>query len=52
MKFDDRRRYFEAFDSYAQSGSPQAMTTLIANYLEQRLESMTDILNQILISSL
>ena len=41
VKFDDRRRYYEAFDKYAQSGSPDAMTALIANYLEQRLESMT-----------
>jgi Fic family protein len=52
VRFADRHRYYDAFDEYAQSGSPKAMTTLIANYLEQRLESMTDILNQILISSL
>ena len=52
VTFADRHRYYDAFDDYAQSGSPKAMTTLIANYLEQRLESMTDILNQILISSL
>lgn len=52
VAFADRHRYYDAFDDYAQSGSPKAMTTLIANYLEQRLESMTDILNQILISSL
>jgi Fic family protein len=52
VTFADRHRYYDAFDDYAKSGSPKAMTSLIANYLEQRLESMTDILNQILISSL
>ena len=52
VRFADRHRYYDAFDEYAQSGSPKAMTTLITNHLEQRLESMTDILNQILISSL
>ena len=47
VKFSDRRRYYEAFDDYARSGSPEAMTLLIAEYLEQRLQSMTDILGQI-----
>ncbi|MBR4238482.1 MAG: Fic family protein [Prevotella sp.] len=47
VKFSDRRRYYQAFDDYARSGSPDTMTTLIAKYLEQRLQSMTDILNQI-----
>lgn len=47
VKFSDRRRYYQAFDDYARSGSPDTMTTLIAEYLEQRLQSMTDILNQI-----
>lgn len=41
VKFADRRRYYEAFDDYARSGSPAAMTALIAEYLEQRLQSMT-----------
>ena len=47
VKFSDRRRYYQAFDDYARSGSPDTMTTLIAEYLEQRLQSMTDILNQL-----
>lgn len=46
VKFSDRRRYYQAFDDYARSGSPDSMTTLIAEYLEQRLQSMTDVLNQ------
>ena len=47
VKFSDRRRYYEAFDDYASSGSPDAMTTLIAEYLEQRLLSMTELLKQL-----
>lgn len=47
VKYSDRRHYYQAFDDYARSGSPDSMTTLIAEYLEQRLQSMTDVLNQI-----
>jgi Fic family protein len=47
VKFADRRRYYEAFDSYAQTGSPEAMQTLIAEYLEQRLSAMLEILSNI-----
>ena len=47
VKFSDRRRYYQAFDDYARSGSPDTMTALIAEYLEQRLQSMTNVLNQI-----
>ena len=47
VKFSDRSRYYEAFDDYARSGSPDAMTTLIAEYLEQRLRSMKEMLGQI-----
>lgn len=47
VKFADRRRYYEAFDSYARTSSPQAMQTLIAEYLEQRLQAMLEILSNI-----
>ena len=47
VKFSDRRRYYQAFDDYARTGSPDMMTTLIAEYLEQRLQSMTDILSKL-----
>ena len=47
VKFSDRRRYYQAFDDYAHTGSPDMMTTLIAEYLEQRLQSMTDILSKL-----
>lgn len=47
VKFADRRRYYEAFDSYARTSSSEAMQTLIAEYLEQRLQAMLEILNNI-----
>ena len=45
IKFADRRRYYDAFDSYAKTGSPEAMITLVADYLEERLVYMLDLLN-------
>ncbi|MBP3763910.1 MAG: Fic family protein [Bacteroidales bacterium] len=42
VKFSDRRRYYEAFDSYTATGSPQAMVTLVAEYLEERLTAMLE----------
>lgn len=45
VKFADRRRYYEAFDSYATTGSPEAMVTLIADYLMERLQSMLEIID-------
>lgn len=45
VKFADRRRYYEAFDHYAHTNSPEAMVTLIAEYLTERLQSMLDTLD-------
>lgn len=42
VKFADRRRYYEAFDSYATIGSPEAMVTLIAEYLVERLQTLIE----------
>jgi Fic family protein len=42
VKFADRRRYYEAFDSYAKNGTPEAMVTLVAEYLQERLQSMLE----------
>ena len=47
VKFADRRRYYDAFDSYARSGSAEAMTTLIAEYLIIRMQSIMDIIHQV-----
>lgn len=44
VKFTDRRKYYEAFDSYARNGSAEAMTVLVAEYLAEKLQAMTDVL--------
>ena len=44
VKFADRRCYYEAFDSYADTGTPEAMVTLVAEYLIERLQSMLEII--------
>ena len=45
VKFVDRRRYYEAFNAYATTSSPEAMVTLIADYLMERLQSMLEIID-------
>ena len=47
VKFADRKRYYDAFDDYARTGSPHAMTMIIAEYLSERMASMLDILKQL-----
>ena len=47
IKFADRRRYYEAFDSFARSGSPDDMITLVAEYLRERLNAVLEIQNSI-----
>lgn len=39
VKFTDRKRYYEAFDNYYRYGSSAAMTEIIANNLEERLQN-------------
>lgn len=38
VKFTDRKRYYDAFDSYSRNQDPTPMTNLIAEYLIERLE--------------
>lgn len=40
IKFSDRRRYYEAFDSYARTASSEAMTQLVAEAVITRLREM------------
>ena len=47
VKFADRKRYYEAFDDYALTGSPNAMVAMIAEYLSERMTTMLDILKQV-----
>lgn len=44
VKFTDRSRYYDAFDSYHKDGSSAEMTELIAGYVEERLEGMLSLL--------
>ena len=37
IKFTDRNAYYNAFDSYAETGSPKVMFKLFAKYLTERL---------------
>ncbi|WP_033165303.1 DNA-binding protein [Clostridium sp. KNHs205] len=40
VKFADRKRYYEAFDSYYRDGSSAEMTELVVEYLEERFQSI------------
>ncbi len=44
VKFTDRRRYYEAFDTYYRDNDVGGMLTLIAEYVEQRLDEYLTIL--------
>jgi Uncharacterized conserved protein len=44
VKFTDRGRYYEAFDSYFKTNSPDKMTLLIAEYADERLKRYLAIL--------
>ncbi len=47
VKFADRKRYYDAFEDYAVTGSPQAMTNLVAEYLKERMTSMLSLLENL-----
>ena len=44
IKFTDRKRYYDAFDSFYRHGSADAMTELIAEYVNDRLDEYLEIL--------
>lgn len=44
IKFTDRRRYYDCFDRYAETGTPEALAGLIAGYEEEELEKYIAIL--------
>ena len=44
VKFTDRRRYYDAFDNYARNNSAEAMITLVAEYVVERMAEMVEIL--------
>jgi Fic family protein len=46
VKFTDRKRYYDAFDSYYRDNNPTPMTKLIAEYVEARLDEYLEILSR------
>ena len=44
IKFTDRRRYYDCFNDYDQTGNPKAMIELFESYLEQELERYLSII--------
>lgn len=42
IKFADRRKYYDAFDEYANNGSSEAMTVLVGEAVVSRLREMLD----------
>ena len=45
IKFSDRRRYYDAFDKYTQTGSVEAMTELVGEAIVTRLREMLEMIN-------
>ncbi len=46
VKFTDRRRYYDAFDSYYRDGDVTVMINLIAGYVNERLDSYLRIMSE------
>ena len=47
VKFADRKRYYDAFEDFAATGSPKAITNLVAEYLMERMSSMLSLLDSV-----
>ncbi|MCI8650728.1 MAG: hypothetical protein HFG20_11505 [Anaerotruncus sp.] len=45
VKFTDRKRYYEAFDSYYRDNDADAMIQMVAEYVEERLKRYIEITN-------
>lgn len=46
VKFADRKKYYDAFDAYYRDGNAEAMTDLIAGYVNDRLDEYLEILTE------
>ncbi len=44
VKFSDRKRYYDCFDSYYKDKTAAPMVTMVAEYLEERLKQYLDLL--------
>lgn len=45
VKFADRKRYYDAFDSYNRNNDESAMVQMVAEYIEERLKRYLEIIN-------
>lgn len=45
VKFTDRKRYYEAFDSYYRDNDAGAMVQMVAEYVEERLNNYAELLS-------
>ena len=45
VKFTDRKRYYEAFDSYYRDNDAGAMIQMVAEYVEERLDKYAELLS-------
>ena len=43
VKYTERRRYYDAFDEYARTAKPDAMTSLVGEYVVSRLREMMEL---------
>lgn len=46
VKFADRKKYYDAFDTYYRDGNAETMTDLIAEYVNERLDEYLEILGE------
>ena len=46
IKFSDRKRYYDAFDEYATTGSAEAMTRIVGEALVDRMREMLEMINE------
>lgn len=46
VKFADRKKYYDAFDTYYRDGNAEAMTDLIAGYVSERMDEYLEILTE------
>ncbi len=40
IKFSDRKKYYDCFSSYYETGSREQMALLVGGYVEERLDSI------------
>jgi Fic family protein len=46
IKFSDRKRYYDAFDVYATTGSAEAMTNIVGEALVARMREMLEMITE------